>query len=110
MVQLQKDLKTIKGAGLQVVGISYDSVAILKKFADKRKITFPLLSDPKSKTIDAYLLRNKQARKGTRLEGVPYPATILIDAKGIVRVNLSGTTRTRHSTGDLLKAAKKLPK
>ena len=108
MVQLQNDLKAIKASGLQVVGVSYDSVGILKTFSDKRKIAFPLLSDPKSKTIEAYLLRNATARKGSRNEGVPYPATIVIDTKGIVRANLSGTTRTRHSTKALLDAAKKL--
>ena len=109
-MQLQNDLKAIKASGLQVVGISYDSVALLKKFTEKRKIEFPLLSDHKSKTIDAFLLRNKSAKTGSRTDGIPYPATILIDTKGIVRANLSGTTRRRHSTKELLAAAKKLGK
>ena len=109
-MQLQKDLNAIKASGLQVVGISYDSVAVLKKFSEKRKIEFPLLSDPKSKTIDAYLLRNKTAKPRSRTDGIPYPATILIDKKGIVRANLPSTIFKRHSTKDLLAAAKKLGK
>jgi thioredoxin-dependent peroxiredoxin len=53
LVQLQSDLKSIEVAGVQVVGISYDSPAVLKPFSDRAKIVFPLLSDPDRKTIDA---------------------------------------------------------
>lgn len=106
MVQLQNDLKTIEASGVQVVGISYDAVKVLKDFTAKRKIAFPLLSDSKSTVIDAYGLRNQRA--GSRTDGIPYPATILIDKKGIVRANLPGTTRRRHATKDLIDAAKKL--
>ncbi len=62
MVQLQRDLKSIEDSGVQVVGISYDSPEVLKKFSDQMKITFPLLSDPESKTIEAYHIRNEAAR------------------------------------------------
>ena len=65
-----------QAAGIQVVGISYDSVAVLKKFSDGHKITFPLLSDPGSKTIDAYHIRN-EAAKG-KAEGVPNPGTFIL--------------------------------
>jgi peroxiredoxin Q/BCP len=87
------------------VGISYDSTAVLAKFAGKRKITFPLLSDPDSKTIKAYSLLNQEAR-GTRIEGVPYPGTVLIDKNGVIRARifLDGYVK-RHTIDDLIKAA-----
>ena len=90
---------------IQVVAISYDPVEVLAKFADKRKITFPLLSDPGSKTIRAYGLLNKEA-KG-RTEGIPYPGTVLIDKDGVIRgkLFLEGY-RDRHSTAELIKAAR----
>ncbi len=88
---------------MQVAAVSYDSVAILKKFSDKRSITFPLLADEKSTVIDAYQLRNKSSK-----QGIPHPATILIDRKGVVRANLPGTVRVRHSTEALLRAAREL--
>jgi len=50
---LQKELKSIEDSGVKIVGISYDSVEVLKEFADKEKITFPLLSDPESRAIIA---------------------------------------------------------
>ena len=105
MVQLQRDLKSIEDAGAQVVGISPDDPAVLKKFADKAKISFPLLSDPESQTIDAYHVRN-QAAKG-KAEGVPNPGTFLLDRDGVIRAKLFlDGYRARHSTAALIEAAK----
>ncbi|MGH7239983.1 MAG: thioredoxin-dependent thiol peroxidase [Candidatus Saccharimonadales bacterium] len=38
----------------EVIGISKDSVASHKKFADKYNLNFPLLADSEHKTIEAY--------------------------------------------------------
>jgi peroxiredoxin len=102
---LQRDLKLIEDAGVQVVGISYDSPAVLKTFSDRAKITFPLLSDPESKTIDAYHIRNEAARG--KAEGVPHPGTFIIDQGSVIRAKLFlEGHRVRHSTEELVKAAK----
>ncbi len=67
-------------------------------------MTFPLLSDPDSKTIDAYNVRN-EAAKG-RLEGVPRPGTFVLDGGGVIRAKLFlEGFRDRHTTEALLKAA-----
>jgi peroxiredoxin len=88
-----------------VVGISYDSVEVLAKFADKKMITFPLLSDVDSSVIKAYGLLNQEA-KGKQA-GIPYPGTFLIDSQGMIRAKLfhEGYSK-RHSADDLIKAAK----
>jgi peroxiredoxin Q/BCP len=105
LVQLQGDLKSIDEAGVQVVGISYDSPAVLKSFSDQAKITFPLLSDPESKTIDAYHIRNEAARG--RAEGVPNPGTFILDREGVIRAKLFlEGYRERHTTEALIEAAK----
>ncbi len=92
----------------QVIAISYDSVKVLASFADKHKITFPLLSDPDSKTISAYGLLNKEV-KGSRIEGIAYPGTILIDKDGVIRAKLFvDGYKERHSTGELIKAAESI--
>jgi peroxiredoxin len=105
LVQLQADLEKIKAAGIQVVGVSYDSVAVLKKFSYEHKISFPLLSDPGSKTIDAYHIRN-EAAKG-KAEGVPNPGTFIVDKSGVIRAKLFlEGYRTRHTTDELIRAAK----
>jgi peroxiredoxin len=109
LVQLQKDLADIKAADIQVVGISYDPVHALAKFADERKIAFPLLSDEGSKTIDAYGVRNKEVRAGSRVDGVPYPGIFIIDRQGVIRAKLfvEGYIQ-RPDNADLIKAAKEV--
>ena len=88
-----------------MLAISYDSVEVLAKFAEKRKITFPLLSDAGSKTIKAYGLLNKEA-KGAKIEGIPYPGTMVLDQKGVIRAKLFlDGYKERHATEELIKAA-----
>jgi peroxiredoxin Q/BCP len=110
---LQENLEKIEDLGIQVVGISYDSVDVLKQFATKRKISFPLLSDPNSKAIIDYSLKNKETVGKSfgkvNLDGVPYPGTVLVDRKGIIRAKLFvDGYRDRHSIEELLKAAASL--
>lgn len=105
MVKLQRDLKTIEEAGVQVVGLSYDDPAVLKRFSDKAKLSFPMLSDPESKTIEAYHIRN-EAAKG-KAEGVPKPGTFILDQNGVIRAKLFlDGYRDRHTTDALIEAAK----
>jgi peroxiredoxin len=78
---------------------------VLQKFSDEAKVTFPLLSDPRSRTIDAYHIRNEAAKD--KAEGVPNPGTFLLDREGVIRAKLFlEGYRERHTTEELLKAAK----
>ncbi len=98
-------MKTIEEAGVQVVGLSYDDPAVLKRFSDKAKIGFPMLSDPESKTIEAYHIRN-EAAKG-KAEGVPNPGTFILDQNGVIRAKLFlDGYRDRHTMDALIEAAK----
>jgi peroxiredoxin Q/BCP len=87
-----------------VVAVSYDAVDVLTKFAEKQTITYPLLSDPGGKTIAAYGLSNRDA-KG-KFEGIPYPGTMIVDAKGVIRAKLfhDGFV-ARHTAEQIVKAA-----
>lgn len=107
MVQLQGDLEAIEKAGLQIVGISYDEPSVLQAFAKKAKIQFRLLSDPESKTIEAYHVLNREAP--SRIEGIPHPGTFVVDKRGVIRAKLFlEGYRDRHSTEALIEAAKTL--
>lgn len=46
-------------------------------------MTFPLLSDPQHRVIDAYGLQDPRYLKQKR-EGIPYPAVYVIDRSGRV--------------------------
>lgn len=94
-------------ANIQIVAVSYDDVNVLAKFAEAEKIKFSLLSDPESKTIEAYGIRNEQA-KG-RTGGIPHPGTFLVDTDGIVRAKLFyKDMKKRHHAEDIIAAAKVL--
>lgn len=74
--------------GYTLVGLSYDEVPVLAKFAAERKVNWPLLSDPKSKVIDGWQLRDPAYAPGNRAHGVPRPAIYVIDQKGVIRARL----------------------
>ncbi len=101
MVQLQNDAKKFENANLKIVGVSYDNVDVLKKFAKDKSIKFPLLSDEGSKVIRQLDLEFKK--------GLPHPGTIIIDKNCVVCAKLfkEGYVK-RHNTEELLEAASKL--
>jgi peroxiredoxin len=84
-VQLEQNLATIGASGGRIVGISYDSVSALNRFSAGSRITYPLLSDPGSKTIDAYRIRSANERLP---EGVAYHATFIVDRDRVIRAKL----------------------
>jgi peroxiredoxin len=107
LVQLQRELKSIEDAGVQLVAISYDDVKVLRTFSDRMKIGYPLLSDPESKTIEAYHVRNTSARG--KADGVPNPGTFILDQQGVIRAKLFlEGFRERHTVEALITAAKEV--
>ena len=105
MVQLQTSLKEIEATGGQLVALSYDSTNILKRFATKSAITYPLLSDAGSKTIDAFGIRNKEAPD--RWSGIPYPGTFIVGTNGVIRSKLFlEGYKERHGIDALVQALK----
>jgi peroxiredoxin len=105
LIQLQRNLKEIQDCGGQVAAISYDAPGKLKYFADKCKIAFPLLSDPESKVIEAYDIRNKAAPK--EWGGVSRHGTFIIDQQAVIRAKLSQVSyKERPAVENLIKVLK----
>ena len=91
-----------------MVAVSYDSEDVLKKFAEKQEITFPLVSDAESKVIDKFGLRNEEVNN-PRLRGIPHPGTVIVDQKGVIRAKLFVEDyRKRHPPEAIMKAVKSL--
>jgi hypothetical protein len=82
-VQLQSAKQRFEAQGLRLVAISYDSPAILKDFAERHGIDFPLLADPNSEIIRKFNVLNTEAKGMTK--GMAYPGFYFIDAEGVVR-------------------------
>ena len=86
-----------------MAAISYDSTAVLKSFADRQHITFPMLSDPDSKIIRAYGILNETVPVGNPTFGIPYPGTYIIDAQGkVVAKHFEEDYKERVSASDIL--------
>ena len=107
-MELQDRLQELENSGISVAAISYDSEEVLADFANRRSITFPLLSDDDSSVIRAFGIYNTVAEEGVGpnrddpeiaadyakyvsevgtapvVVGTPYPGTFMLDATGRV--------------------------
>ena len=107
-MELQRDLQALQDAGISLVTIGYDSQEIVKRFADDKGITFPMLADFGSEVIERFDLLNpvpewgledgvedpdaaaafrtfvSVTRPDERFVGIAFPGTFLLDANGIV--------------------------
>jgi peroxiredoxin len=95
----QRYLKDFEAAGGQVVGVSYDSTKALKKFADGQNIAFPLLSDPDTKTIDAYRMRD---RGSSEQPGFAGHASFVVDQTGVIRAKFESVLYQAQPGMDIL--------
>jgi len=104
-VELERDYKLVQKRGLGLAAISYDSVAVLRDFAARKKITFPLLSDPDSGVIRAFGILNESVKPDSPQYGIPYPGTYLVDAQGkVVAKYFEQDMRERISASAILAA------
>lgn len=91
----------IRAAGAEVVGISVDSVDDQKKFSEKYKLPFTILSDSEGKTCEQYgVLRSFGSMEVANRE------SFLVNPEGIVvkhYENVSPDTHTQDVIADLAK-------
>jgi peroxiredoxin Q/BCP len=85
----------LSGAGYAVLGISPDSPAKLAKFVEKEGLTFPLLSDPDRKVLEAYGAYGEKMMYGKKSVGV-IRSTFVIGADGRVEKAYYGVKATGH--------------
>jgi len=112
-VELQDRLDELESSGIGIAAISYDSQEVLAAFAERRGITFPLLSDDGSSVITEFGILNTVVIEGLgpnqddpdvvadihkyvaasvfdseqlrrTIVGTPYPGTFMLDANARV--------------------------
>lgn len=93
-VEFNKVLKTFEKLNCEVFGISKDSVASHKKFAEEYSFKFPLGSDKEIETCKKYGVYKEKSMYGKKSMGIER-TTFLIDPKGVVvkvwrKVNVKG--------------------
>jgi Disulphide bond corrector protein DsbC/AhpC/TSA family len=86
-----------------VAAVSYDSVAVLHNFAERRGIHFPLLSDPDSKVIRELGILNESIPKDNPFFGVPYPGTFVLNEQGVITGKyFEDDFRERYTSAEIL--------
>jgi peroxiredoxin Q/BCP len=81
---------------VKVFGLSADSVERLKKFTDKEKLNFDLLSDPDFAVAKAYESYGPKVFMGKKYDGI-LRKTYIIDGKGnLVHIMEKVNTATHH--------------
>jgi peroxiredoxin len=98
LIQLQAAKERFEKQGIKLAGISYDSMDILKYFSDRRKIDFPLLSDPDSKIIRMYQVLNSEAIGPNA--GMARPGYFFIDTEGMIREKFFEAKYRERLTGN----------
>lgn len=75
---LRDNYTTLLKNGIQVIGISADTVHSHQKFADKFELPFPLIADENKKIIDAYGIWGPKKFMGKTYDGI-HRTTFLIN-------------------------------
>ena len=95
-----------QAAGIEILGVSKDSVASHAKFRAKHELPFRLGSDPDGAVCEAYGVWKKKSMYGREYMGIER-STFLIDAQGVLRAEWRKVKVTGHAEA-VLAAAKAL--
>lgn len=79
--EFTKEYKKFKKIGVEIIGISTDDIKSHKKFVDKMRIPYVLLSDPDSEVCKKFGVWGKKQFMGKEYMGV-IRSTFLVDEKG----------------------------
>jgi peroxiredoxin Q/BCP len=93
-------------AGVEVVGVSRDSVKSHDKFTEKEKLPFPLLSDEDEKLCKLFDVIQEKSLYGRKYLGIER-STFLLDGTGILQREWRKVKVPGHAE-EVLEAAKSL--
>ena len=93
-------------AGVEVVGVSRDSVASHDKFTSKESLPFPLLADSDERVCRLFDVIKPKSLYGRKYLGVER-STFLLDGEGVLRQEWRKVKVTGHAA-EVLAAAKAL--
>lgn len=94
---LRDNYAALKKAGIQIIGISTDSIKSHQKFAQKFELPFPLIADEDKKIAEAYGVWGEKKFMGRVYDGI-HRTTFLIDEKGIIKGIIEKPNSKDHSS------------
>ncbi len=99
---LSDNYKMWLSKGYEVVGVSPDSVASHKKFADKFQFGFNLIADTEKEILQAYGVWGEKSMYGRKYMGV-MRTTFVINEEGIIE-DIFDKVDTKNHTDQIIKA------
>ena len=90
----------------EIIGISADSVESHKKFAEKYKLPFNLLSDEKKEVVEKYGVWQEKSMYGKKYMGI-VRTTFIIDGQGKIRKIFEKVKVDEHNQ-EVMEALKEL--
>ncbi len=98
---LRDNYQSLLENGFAVLGVSPDTSASHRKFADKFTLPFPLLADPDLAITKAYGAWGEKNMYGKKYEGL-LRTTFIIDEKGVIE-SVIKKVQTDNHTNQILK-------
>lgn len=100
------NMEEITKSGVEVIGVSPDSLKSHNNFKAKYDLNFHLIADPEKTICNAYDILGEKSMYGKKYIGV-IRTTYIIDDKGIIRQVFSNVKVDGH-VEEVIKAIKKL--
>lgn len=94
--EIRNSEKELKDADIVVLGVSADPVKSLKKFEERDKLNFTLLSDPDKKVIGAYGSWGPKKFMGREFDGILRQSFLINKTGKIIHVMHKVNTKTHH--------------
>src|SRR6056300_975081 len=105
-VEFAKNYKTLQKMKVDVIGISKDSIESHKKFIDKFKFPFPLLSDETTRVLKLYNAWGEKSMYGKKFMGIKR-TTVFINNKGIIQ-KIWNNVKVKDHVKDVINFLKEL--
>ena len=105
---LRDNFRQLEKLGVQILGVSKDSVKSHEKFAKKYNLNFPILSDESTETIKSYDAWGVKKFMGREFEGTLRKSFLINEKLEIVKV-YENVNPTKHA-GEILSDLEMLKK
>ena len=93
--QFRDRLNELAAYGVQVLGVSRDSVKSHRRFADKQELNFPLLADTEEEVVKAYGVLREKMMFGKTALGISRES-FLIDEQGTIEKHYAKVKPKEH--------------
>jgi peroxiredoxin len=89
LVQLEEERERFAELGVEVAGMTYDSLEVIAGFHASEGLGYPLLRDVEARHVIAFGVLNEDYAQGHRAYGVPHPGVLFVDRDGTVRAKFA---------------------